>query len=142
MTFDAADVAKVVNAQPQSNDPYGAPSTPDPSAGALREFLFGHTPPNYVATPKSIGRRLRNHMDEPVKSRERTLILRKQQGPPQQQADYFVEVEGLMEGLGVLWCVSYTVARWIFLHFRTSPEMRFSLARSDYRKLRIQPSNP
>ena len=69
--FDAADVAKAINGQPQdrsSPDQYGAPSTPDPNAASLREFLFPTAPLNQLANPKSIGRRMRNHVDEPVRS--------------------------------------------------------------------------
>jgi hypothetical protein len=45
----------------------------------LRDFLFGHAPAGFVATPKSVGRRLKAHVDEPVRSGERTLILRTRQ---------------------------------------------------------------
>src|SRR6476646_4548076 len=93
--FDAADVAKAINGQPQdrsSPDQYGAPSTPDPNAASLREFLFPTAPLSQLANPKSIGRRLRNHVDEPVRSRGRTLVLRKQDDLHIKQAKYFVEV--------------------------------------------------
>ena len=49
-------------------------------------------PLNQLANPKSIGRRLRNHVDEPVRSRGRTLVLRKQDDHHTKQAKYFVEV--------------------------------------------------
>ena len=42
----------------------------------LRDFLFGHAPAGFVATPKSVGHRLKAHVDEPVRSGHRTLILR------------------------------------------------------------------
>jgi hypothetical protein len=90
-TFDAADIAKAINLQPQT-DQYGAPRTPDPSAASLREFLFPSAPLNHMATPKSIGKRLRNHVDEPVKSRERTLILRKQEDHHNKKWTYYIEV--------------------------------------------------
>jgi hypothetical protein len=45
-------------------------------SATVRDFLFGHTPAGFVATPKSVGRRLKSHVDEPVRSGERTLILR------------------------------------------------------------------
>ena len=45
-------------------------------SATLRDFLFGHAPAGFVATPKSVGRRLAAHVDEPVRSGERTLILR------------------------------------------------------------------
>ena len=34
-------------------------------------------PPTYIATPKSAGKRLNQHIDEPVKGGNRTLMLRK-----------------------------------------------------------------
>jgi hypothetical protein len=91
--FEAADVAKAINPQLQQTDQYGALRAPDPSAAALREFLFSNTPPNHMVTAKSVGRRLRNHVDEPVKSRERTLILRKHEDPHTKTGTYFVEVK-------------------------------------------------
>ena len=91
-TFDAADVAKAINVQTTSTDQYGAASSPDPSAGALREFLFPSAAPSHMATPKAVGRRLRNHIDEPVKSRERTLMLRKEEARAGKVL-YFVEVK-------------------------------------------------
>ena len=39
-------------------------------SATLRDFLFGHTPTGFVATPKSVGRRLGAHVDEPVRSGE------------------------------------------------------------------------
>jgi hypothetical protein len=45
-------------------------------SATLRDFLFGHAPAGFVATPKSVGHRLKAHVDEPVRSGERTLILR------------------------------------------------------------------
>lgn len=43
----------------------------------LREFLYPGVPQkNFVAGAKSVGKRLKAHVDEPVKSGERTLILR------------------------------------------------------------------
>jgi hypothetical protein len=91
-TFDAADVAKAINVQTTTTDYYGAPSSPDPGAGALREFLFPSTSPSHMATPRSVGKRLRNHIDEPVRSRERTLILRKEEARAGKVL-YFVEVK-------------------------------------------------
>ncbi len=45
-------------------------------SATLRDFLFGHAPAGFMATPKSVERRLKAHVDEPVRSGERTLILR------------------------------------------------------------------
>ena len=82
MTFDAADVALFVNDQT------------DPRGTALREFLYPGAPPNYLPTPKSVGRLLKNHMDEPVKSGDRTLTLRKHRDPHNRKLTYFVHLEG------------------------------------------------
>jgi hypothetical protein len=57
-------------------------------SAALRDFLFGHTPAGFVATPKSVGRRLKAHVDEPVRSGERTLILRSRED--RSGTNYFV----------------------------------------------------
>ena len=54
--FDAADVAKAINGQPQdrsSPDQYGAPSTPDPNSASLREFLFPAAPLNQVSQTRN-----------------------------------------------------------------------------------------
>ena len=48
-------------------------------SATLRDFLFGHAPAGFVATSKSVGHRLKAHVDEPVRSGERTLILRTRQ---------------------------------------------------------------
>ncbi len=42
----------------------------------LREFLYPGQPQDFVASAKSIGKRLKAHVDEPVKSGDRTLVLR------------------------------------------------------------------
>jgi hypothetical protein len=63
-TFKASDVADLIN-QMQAD------------SAALRDFLFGATPPGFMATPKSVSKRLRAHLDEPVKAGEDTLVLRR-----------------------------------------------------------------
>jgi hypothetical protein len=63
-TFTAADVATLVNEQG------------NPHATTLRDFFYpGHTT-GQLATPKSVGKRLKSHMDEPVINGKATLILR------------------------------------------------------------------
>jgi hypothetical protein len=88
--FDAADVAKFINVQPQT-DQYG-PRTADPGAVSLREFLYPGAPANHTVTPKSVGKLLKNHVDEPVKAGERTLILRKHEDSHTKKWTYFIEV--------------------------------------------------
>jgi hypothetical protein len=57
---------------------------------ALREFLYPGAPTFYAATPKSISKRLKDHLDEPVKHGGRTLILRKQDDPHTKLGQYFI----------------------------------------------------
>ena len=63
--FTASDVAGVIN------NPY-----PDEDEQTLREYLLPGALPNHVFSAKSIGKRLKQHADEPVRSGERTLVLR------------------------------------------------------------------
>ena len=78
MMFSAAEVARLVNDQA---DQHGT---------ALREFLYPGSPTFYVATPKSVGKRLNKHLDEPVKHGDRTLILRKKQDDHAKICQYFI----------------------------------------------------
>jgi hypothetical protein len=79
VTFEASEVARLVNDQ---GDQRGA---------ALREFLYSGAPATYIATPKSIGKRLKSHLDEPVKHGDRTLTLSKQQDAHGKQWRYFIK---------------------------------------------------
>jgi hypothetical protein len=82
VTFDASDVAKLINDQ---SDQQGA---------TLREFLYPGAPSNHMATPKSVGRLLKNHIDEAVRRGERTLILRKHEDAHNNQWRYTVKSDG------------------------------------------------
>jgi hypothetical protein len=82
MMFSAAEVARLVNDQGSQ------------CGTVLREFLYPDVPIFYVATPKSVGKRLTKHLDEPVKHGDRTLILRKQPDDHAKQGQYFVERSG------------------------------------------------
>ena len=53
------------------NNPY-----PNEDEQTLREYLLPGALPNHVFSAKSIGRLLKQHLDEPVRSGERTLVLR------------------------------------------------------------------
>jgi hypothetical protein len=64
-TFSAAEVAVLVND--------GASE----AGCALREFLYPAAPPGHHASPKSVGLRLKKHIDGPVKHGDQTLILRR-----------------------------------------------------------------
>jgi hypothetical protein len=82
MAFDAAEVARLVNDQANQ---HGA---------AMREFLYPGVPTFHVATPKSVAKRLKNHLDEPVKCGERTLILRRMEDLHNKTWRYSVERSG------------------------------------------------
>lgn len=81
--FDAADVAKLVNDRRSSR------------GATLREFLYPGAPSTYMAAPRSVGKLLQNHLDEPVKNGDRTLTLRRWRNPsggPKAGLSYSVEV--------------------------------------------------
>jgi hypothetical protein len=63
-TFNAADVAQFANEQGH------------PHAANLRDFLYPGHPQGHIATPKSVGKRLKSHIGEPVRLGDKTLILR------------------------------------------------------------------
>ena len=63
--FTASDVAGMINNQ-----------FPNEDEQTLRDYLLPGAPPHHVFSPKSIGRLLKRHLDEPVRSGERTLVLR------------------------------------------------------------------
>jgi hypothetical protein len=63
--FTASDMAGMINT-----------SEPNEDEQTLREFLLPGVQSHHVFSPKSIGRRLKQHLDEPVRSGERTLVLR------------------------------------------------------------------
>jgi hypothetical protein len=80
-TFKAADVATLINV-------WG-----DPDGHELREILFPAA--KYDPTTKSVGRRLKSHVDEPVRHGERTLALRCRRdasGGPKSALSYHVEI--------------------------------------------------
>ena len=63
--FTANEVAKTINTVIQNED-----------IQTLRDFLQTGVPTNHVFSPKTIGKRLKDYIDGPVRSGERTLILR------------------------------------------------------------------
>jgi len=63
--FTASDVAGMIN------NPY-----PNEDEQTLREYLLPGALPNHVFSAKSIGKLLKKHLDEPVRSGERTVVLR------------------------------------------------------------------
>ena len=63
--FNASDVAGMINSQFPTEDEQ-----------TLRDYLLPGAPPHHVFSAKSIGRSLKRHLDEPVRSGERTLVPR------------------------------------------------------------------
>ena len=61
-----------------ANDVAGMINNPCPNEDeqTLREYLRPGALPNHVFSAKSIGKLLKQHLDEPVRSGERTLVLR------------------------------------------------------------------
>ena len=62
--FHAIDVAESINIF-------------DQDGLTLREFLYPGAPAGFAAAARSVGKRLKAHIDEPVRNGEETLILRK-----------------------------------------------------------------
>jgi hypothetical protein len=69
--FYAKDVADLITS---NKDAFS-----NQAAIAIREFLYPGSEFGFVAAVRSVGKRLAAHIDEPVKSGERTLILRKKE---------------------------------------------------------------
>jgi hypothetical protein len=63
--FTASDVSGMIN------NPY-----PNDDEQTLREYLRPGALPTHVFSAKSVGKLLKQHLDEPVRSGERTLVLR------------------------------------------------------------------
>jgi hypothetical protein len=61
-----------------ASDVVGTINNPDPNEDeqTLREYLLPGVPSHHQFSSKSIGKRLKQHLDEPVRSGERTLVLR------------------------------------------------------------------
>ena len=83
MTFSAANVAELVN------------DWSDPTGATIREFLYPSAPPNHIATPKSVGKLLKSHLDEPVRHGERTFILRAAPDTHASMWIYFVHISAV-----------------------------------------------
>jgi hypothetical protein len=77
-TFQANDVADLINRKDaDAGLPLAVLQVMNADSATLRDFLFGPTPPGFMATPKSVAQRLRAHIDEPVKVGDKTLVLRR-----------------------------------------------------------------
>jgi hypothetical protein len=82
--FHAADVAELINR-----------NSYDQVTLTVRGFLYPAAPAWFVATPRSVGNQLAKHVDDPVKSGDRTLILRKKEdttGPTKGSLTYHIQL--------------------------------------------------
>jgi len=64
--FEAKDVAGMINN-----------TSPNEDEQTLRDYLLPGALANHVFSARSIGRRLKNHIDAPVRCGNRTLVLRR-----------------------------------------------------------------
>jgi hypothetical protein len=77
-TFKANDAADLINRKDaDAGLDLNTLHEMNADSATLRDFLFGSTPPGFVATPKAVGKRLRAHLDEPVRVGNQTLVLRR-----------------------------------------------------------------
>ena len=78
--FTAVDVTGIINNQ-----------SPNDEEQTLRNFLLPGAQPHHMFTAKAVGRSPKRHLDEPVKSGERTLVLRRKQDVHTNMFSYCVE---------------------------------------------------
>ena len=65
---------------------------PNEDEQTLRDYLLPGALPSHVFSAKSIGRLLKKHLDEPVRSGERTLVLRSWEDKHIKMRVYGVEI--------------------------------------------------
>jgi hypothetical protein len=93
--FKAADVAELVNDLTTPCDPNAQRPTDlikPPDRVILRDFLYPSMPPGFRASPRSVGRLLGAHVDEPVKRRAQTLTLKAHDSGGDRALSYYVRV--------------------------------------------------
>jgi len=83
--FTASDVAGMINI------PY-----PEEDEQTIRDFLLPGVLPSHQFSSKSIGKRLKQHADNPVRAGERALVLRRHKDPHTEVAVY--NVLGIQDG--------------------------------------------
>jgi hypothetical protein len=75
--FKAADLTDLINmADADANLPIERLQEMKRDSITLRDFLFGHVPPKFSASTKSVGRLLRAHVSEPVRYGDKVLALK------------------------------------------------------------------
>jgi hypothetical protein len=74
--FRATDVTDLINmSDADASLPFELLQEMKRDSVALRDFLFGHVPPKFSASTKSVGRLLRAHVGEPVRYGDKVLAL-------------------------------------------------------------------
>jgi hypothetical protein len=75
--FKASDIARLINREGLTSDlELDVLEQIKRDSTTLRDALLGDEPANSTATPKSVGRKLNAHVDEPVQYHQQTLVLR------------------------------------------------------------------
>lgn len=75
--FKASDVAALINREnADASLPLAILDEMRRDSITLRDALYGHVPPNFVASPVSVGSQLKAHLDEVVQHGDKTLVLR------------------------------------------------------------------
>jgi hypothetical protein len=91
--FLASEVADEINAAAAAfnNDRIANPVF----CGMLQNFLYGSMPRDFLASPRSVGKQLRKHLNNPVKCDGQVLILRRtdQSAARGRGLEYFIEVK-------------------------------------------------
>jgi hypothetical protein len=94
-TFQATDIAHLVNPMPTDEFGHTIGYRSDQvreRSEILREYLFPTIPRNQLISAKAVGRRLKNHLGEPVRRNGKVLILKSSLDTYTKILVYYVEV--------------------------------------------------
>jgi hypothetical protein len=94
--FKASDVARLIN--PLPTDEFGQPKgyrsdQAREHSEILREYLFPTITRNQLVSAKAVGKRLKNHLGEPVRKNGKTLILNSHIDTHAETAVYYVDTK-------------------------------------------------
>ena len=94
----AAKIADLINMRDATADqPVEVLQDMKRDSAVLRDFLYGPQPAGFVATAQSVGKRLKAHVDEPVRYDGKILVLR---GQPRRDDVTLYHVEDVTDTLG------------------------------------------